>query len=140
MILGIGTDLVDITRIAETLTRHGDRFITRVFAAEERKYTATDPSAPSHYAKRFAAKEAAAKALGVGITDGIYLHDIIVRNAPSGAPTLHFSGGALARLDHLAGGAAAKLHLSLSDERTHAIAFVIIEGLATNQKPTNIEP
>lgn len=135
MIIGIGTDIVDIERIRTTLAEQGARFIERCFAAAERRYPADHDAAPGHYAKRFAAKEAMAKALGTGITDGIYLRDIVVENDANGAPVLHLSGGAAARLQQMAGANTPVLHLSLSDERAHAIAFVVIEGLKAPINP-----
>lgn len=129
MIIGIGTDLTDIARIHASLDRFGDRFITRVFAPEERLYNAHDERAPAHYAKRFAAKEAVSKALSSGIADGVYLNDIVVIKNQKGAPTLDIRGGAANVLAARTAGAAATIHLSLSDDGGFALAFVVIDVL-----------
>lgn len=129
MILGIGTDLVDIKRITDVLARHGDRFLTRVFAPSERIYAADDGAAPAHYAKRWAAKEAAAKAIGIGIDAGVYLRDIIVEKAPNGAPILTLAGGAAETARRMNNGQTPKFFLSLSDDGKFALAFVVIEGV-----------
>ena len=135
MIIGIGTDIVDIDRIRQTLAEQGMRFIERCFAEHERKYAPDHPAAAAHYAKRFAAKEAVAKALGTGIRDGIYLKDITVENDAAGAPRLRLYNAALQYLEGMAPKGAKVMHLSLSDERGHALAFVIIEGLPEAAKP-----
>lgn len=127
MIIGIGTDLVNIARIAGILRTYGDRFITRVFAPTEQVFAADDPLAPAHYAKRFAAKEAAAKAMGIGIDGGVYLRDLIVEKSETGAPVLHLAGGAAARAAALNHGRPPQIHLSLSDDGGFALAFVVIE-------------
>lgn len=126
MIIGVGTDLVAIDRVAGVLAQHGQRFINRVFADDEQKYAPHDADAPAHYAKRWAAKEALSKALGVGINAGVYLRDIVVTRGPQGAPHLTLRGGAAAFLASRAGGNA-RLHLSLSDDAGLALAFVVIE-------------
>lgn len=127
MILGIGTDLIAIDRIAAILDRHGDRFLTRVFAPSEQFYAANAPEAPAHYAKRWAAKEAAAKALGIGIDQGVYLKDILVEKSPNGAPVLRLIGGAATQAQKLNAGAMPYLYLSLSDDAGFALAFVVME-------------
>ncbi len=130
MILGVGQDVTDIRRIAATLLRFGDRFSQRVFTEVERRRATrgTDP-APS-FAKRFAAKEACAKALGTGLRHGVFWRDMGVVNAPSGQPTLALTGGAAARLkDMTPDGWEARIHLSLTDEPPYAVALVIIEAL-----------
>ena len=135
MIVGIGTDIVDIDRIRTLLSEQGARFIDRCFASVEQKYAADHPSAPAHYAKRFAAKEAGAKALGTGIREGIYLRDIVVGNDVHGAPFLTLHGAAAERLTQMAPAGPKTMHLSLSDERGHALAFVMIEALSDSIKP-----
>ena len=134
MILGIGSDLSDIRRIEAALARFGDRFTRRSVtdverARSERKADAAGGRAAS-YAKRFAAKEACAKALGTGLRRGVYLRDMGVVNARSGQPTMTLTGGAAERLaaltpaDH-----DAVIHLSLTDDHPYAQAFVVIEAL-----------
>lgn len=121
MILGIGTDLVDINRISETLDKHGQRFKDRCFTAYEQK-AGSDNAA--FYAKRFAAKEACAKALRCGFVDGMSMAEIGVESDENGAPFLVLSGKAQERLSAIGG----KAHLSLSDEPPYAQAFVVIES------------
>lgn len=132
MILGLGSDLVDIRRIERALSRYGDRFIDRCFTAVERQKAQKAPTfaiAAASLAKRFAAKEACAKALGTGFRNGIYLRDIGVENDAQGRPVLALTGGALERLKALAPGAKVPtLHLSLTDEPPLAKAIVIVEG------------
>lgn len=134
MILGIGTDLAPIARIEETLQRHGARFIARVFGAEEQERVEKLAEGAEHlraagYAKRWAAKEACAKALGLGIRNDIYLKDIVVVNGADGQPTLALSGGAKERLAAITPqGRAAKLHVSLTDDGGMAMAFVVIDA------------
>ena len=129
MIIGIGSDLCDIGRIAETLDRHGDRFTHRVFTAGERDKAAGRADPAPTYARRFAAKEATAKALGVGIS-GLAWTDIDVVSDPRGKPALELSGGAAARLAGITpDGCTAHLHLSLTDDPPYALAFVVIEAL-----------
>src|SRR5580658_10288811 len=99
MILGIGNDIVDIRRIEQVLARHGERFLERLFTATERAKAAKRSHPVATYAKRFAAKEACAKALGTGINRGVYFKDMGVVNLPSGQPTLKLTGGALRRLE-----------------------------------------
>lgn len=130
MILGIGSDLTDITRIEKTLERFGERFIARVYTPEERsKANKRTIKAPT-YAKRFAAKEACAKALGTGFSRGVYFRDIGVVNLPSGQPTLNLTGQAAERLKKMTPpGMVARLHLSLTDDFPWAQAFVVIEAI-----------
>jgi len=133
MIIGTGEDTVDIRRIQSALDRHGDRFIQRVFTAEEqakaaRRKGSREPA--STLAKRFAAKEACAKALGTGFSHGVFFKSIGVVNDPSGKPTLLLQDGALARLQALTPeGKEIRVHLTLSDEYPYARAFVIIEAV-----------
>ena len=131
MIIGLGSDLCNIERIARSLERFGTRFENRVFTdlerakAAKRQFTKADT-----YAKRFAAKEAFSKAVGTGFKHGVFMKDIGVVNAPSGAPTLSLTGGAKARLDAMIpAGYEAHIHLTLTDDHPWAQAFVIIEAL-----------
>ena len=132
MILGIGNDVVDIRRIERVLARHGERFVERVFTAEER-HTAErrgERTRVATYAKRFAAKEAAAKALGTGIAAGVFLRDLGVVNLGSGQPTLAMTGVAAVRLASLTPpGAEARVALTMSDEYPYATAFVVISAV-----------
>ncbi len=131
MIVGIGTDLCDITRIAQSLERFGDRFIHRLFTETEWRRSDDRASRAASYAKRFAAKEACAKALGTGIRDGVDWRDMGVVNLPSGKPTMALTGGAAARLASLMPpGHVAVIHLAITDEHPMAQAFVVIEAVA----------
>jgi len=123
-ILGIGTDLVVIKRIEEIITRHGERFVERVLHPNEMaRYQ--DSSFPERFlSKRFAAKEAVAKALGTGIAEGVALNDIEVVNDALGKPHIELHGGAKLRMQQMG---ATHCHLSLTDERDHAIAFAVLE-------------
>ena len=130
MIVGIGSDLSDIRRIQASIDRFGDRFTQRCFTDIERARSERKPDAAASYAKRFAAKEACAKALGTGFRNGVYLADIGVVNARSGKPTLALTGGAAARLAALIPpGMDGFIHVSLTDDHPYAQAFVIIEAL-----------
>ena len=132
MILGIGNDLIDITRIEKTIARYGDRFIQRVFTETEQKKARARVNAIPTYAKRFAAKEACAKALGTGIRRGVFFRDMGVVNLPSGQPTLQLSGGALKKLQAMTPpGMQARIHLTITDEHPMAEAVVIIEAVAS---------
>ena len=127
MIIGIGTDIVDIRRIERTIARFGERFLDRIFTAKERARAERRANRVPTYAKRFAAKEACAKALGTGFRKGVFFRDIGVANLPSGQPTLSLTGGASARLASLTPpGFAARIDLALTDEWPLAQAFVII--------------
>lgn len=130
MIIGLGSDLCNIERIANSLERYGDRFLNRVFTEVERAKAARRPhTVAGTLAKRFAAKEAFSKAVGTGFKAGVFMKDIGVVNAPSGAPTLALRGGAKARLDSLIpAGHEAFIHLTLTDDHPWAQAFVIIEA------------
>jgi holo-[acyl-carrier protein] synthase len=136
MILGIGTDLASIERIAATLEKHGARFIDRCFGAEERDKVEKLAEGAAHlraagYAKRWAAKEACAKALGLGIRNDIYLKDIVVVNVTDGKPTLVLSGGAKDRLTDLTPkGMTSTVSVSLADDGGMALAFVVISAEA----------
>ena len=130
MILGLGSDLSDIRRIQESLDRFGDRFKQRVFTELERTRSDRKADAAASYAKRFAAKEACAKALGTGMRRGVFWRDMGVVNMRSGQPTLALTGGALARLEEMTPpGMRAVIHLTLTDDHPYAQAFVIIEAL-----------
>jgi holo-[acyl-carrier protein] synthase len=130
MILGIGTDLVDIRRIERTIERHGDRFIHRIFTETERTLAERRANRAATYAKRFAAKEACAKALGTGFRNGVFFRDLGVVNLSSGKPTMRLTGGALVRLQALVPtGCEAKIDLAITDEYPMAQAFVIISAV-----------
>ena len=129
MILGIGSDLVDVRRIEEVLSRHGERFIARVFTAVERATAERRANRIETYAKRFAAKEACAKALGTGFRAGVFFRDLGVVNLPSGRPTMKLSGGAKARLEAITPpGFEARIEITLTDEGPLAQALVIISA------------
>ena len=131
MILGLGSDLVDIRRIEKTIARHGDRFIQRIFTPTEQARAERRAARIDTYAKRFAAKEACAKALGTGFRRGVFFRDMGVVNLPSGRPTLQLTGGALRRLTEITPpGFAARIDLSLTDEYPLAQAIVIISAVA----------
>lgn len=132
MIIGIGSDLIDIRRIEKTLERHGARFIERVYTPiEQRKSDARKQRAAS-YAKRFAAKEACAKALGTGLNAGVFWRDMGVVNLPSGKPTMALTNGAAERLAAMTPkGHRAEIHLTITDDFPLAQAFVIIEAIPT---------
>jgi len=130
MIIGIGTDLCDIRRIAKTIERHGDRFLDRIYTATERARAERRANRADTYAKRFAAKEACAKALGTGFRAGVFFRDMGVVNLPSGKPTLMLTGGALKRLEQITPKDYEPfIDLALTDEWPFAQAFVIISAL-----------
>ena len=131
MIIGLGSDLCSIERIQASLDRFGERFELRVFTEVERAKAARRPfTRAGTYAKRFAAKEAFSKAVGTGFKRGVFMKDIGVVNAPSGAPTLALTGGAAERLTAmLPDGHSARIHLTLTDDHPWAQAFVIIEAI-----------
>lgn len=131
MIIGLGSDLCNIERIQAALDRHGERFEQRCFTDVERAKAAGRPhTRAGTFAKRFAAKEAFSKAVGTGFKRGVFLKDIGVVNAPSGAPTLALTGGAAIRLaELLPPGHEARIHLTLTDDHPWAQAFVIIEAI-----------
>ena len=129
MIVGFGSDLTDIRRVERALQRFGERFIGRIFTATEKQRSERRAGRVGSYAKRFAAKEACAKALGTGMRRGVFWKDMGVVNARSGAPTMVLTGGAALRLAELIpAGHIAHLHVSLSDEHPYAYAVVIIEA------------
>lgn len=134
MIIGIGSDIIDITRIEKVIGRHGDRFIDRIFTEAERAKAERRSKMPklilATYAKRFAAKEACSKALGTGIRRGVWWRDMGVVNLPGGRPTMKLTGGALARLESLLPpGHEARIDLTITDDWPLAQAFVIISAV-----------
>lgn len=135
MIVGIGNDIIDIRRIEKVLDRHGERFISRVFTQTEQKKSETRKNRAASYAKRFAAKEACAKALGTGIADGVGWRDLGVINQPSGRPTMKLTGRARLLVEHLLpANHDAVIHLTITDDYPWAQALVIIEGLPVDRK------
>ncbi|MEG3145621.1 holo-ACP synthase [Sphingomonas sp. RT2P30] len=139
MIIGLGSDLCNIERIQASLDRFGTRFEQRVFTEIERAKGDRRPfTKAGTLAKRFAAKEAFSKAVGTGFRRGVFMKDIGVVNAPSGAPTLALAGGAKARLDALTPrGHVARIHLTLTDDHPWAQAFVVIEAIAAEGDRTS---
>ncbi|VXC72384.1 holo-ACP synthase [Sphingomonas sp. AX6] len=136
MIIGLGSDLCNIERIQASVDRFGDRFLNRVFTDVERAKAARRPhTIAGTLAKRFAAKEAFSKAVGTGFKAGVFMRDIGVVNAPSGAPTLALTGGAKARLDAMIPeGHLPRIHLTLTDDHPWAQAFVIIEAVRAERE------
>ena len=129
MILGIGSDLCDVRRIEQTLDKFGERFIARCFTAVEQRKSDRRKERAASYAKRFAAKEACAKALGTGLNKGVFWRDMGVVNLPSGAPTMHLTGGAAERLAAITPeGRTVFIHLTITDEYPLAQAFIVIEA------------
>ena len=134
MIIGIGNDLIDIRRIERTLERFGDRFVERIFTLAEQARAERKPGRAATYAKRFAAKEACAKALGTGMSWGVYWRDLGVVNLPSGKPTMKLTNGAARALERLVpAGMKPHIHLTITDDGGMAQAFVIIEALPVDQ-------
>ncbi len=131
MILGIGNDLIDITRVEKTIARFGDRFINRIFTETEQKKSDNRRLRAASYAKRFAAKEACSKALGTGFRKGVFWRDMGVVNLPSGKPTMALTGGAKKRLDELTpDGMTAQIDITITDDHPLAQAIVIISAVA----------
>jgi holo-[acyl-carrier protein] synthase len=131
MILGIGSDITDARRIAKVIERHGDRFLDRVFTPIERAKADRRRNRAETYAKRFAAKEACAKALGTGLRAGVWWRDMGVVNMPSGRPTMELTGGAKRRLAAMTpAGHEARIDLTITDEGAMAHAFVVISAVA----------
>ena len=127
MILGVGSDLIDIRRIERAIARFGDRFLERVFTLVERQRSERRGDSAASYAKRFAAKEACSKALGTGFRKGVYWRDLGVVNLPGGRPTLVLTGGALARLEAMTPrGMTPRIDVTLTDEPPLAQALVVI--------------
>jgi holo-[acyl-carrier protein] synthase len=134
MIVGLGSDLIDIRRIADTLERHGERFTARVFTEIERAKSDRRRERAASYAKRFAAKEACAKALGTGLSRGVFWRDMGVVNLPGGKPTMQLANGAATRLAEMTpAGHRAVVHLTITDDFPLAQAFVVIEALPAGQ-------
>ena len=130
MIIGLGSDLCDARRIEKTLARHGDRFIDRIYTPAERAKAERRANRVETYAKRFAAKEACAKALGTGLRAGVWWRDMGVVNLPSGRPTMRLTGGAAARLAKITpAGMEARIDLTITDEYPLAQAFVVISAV-----------
>ena len=137
MILGIGNDVIDIRRIESTIEMFGERFLKRIFTDVERERASRRPlQAAASYAKRFAAKEACAKALGTGLRNGVFWRDMGVVNLPSGRPTLALTGGAARQLAALTPpGYQARIDLTLTDDHPYANAVVILSALRTKADP-----
>ena len=130
MVIGLGSDIIDIRRIERTLERFGERFLDRIFTEAERRKSEGRAGRVASYAKRFAAKEACAKALGTGFRRGIYWRDLGVVNAPSGKPAMALTGGALERLNDITPeGARAHIELTLTDDHPIAQAIVLITAI-----------
>ena len=133
MIVGIGSDLIDIRRVEATLERFGERFINRVFTSIEQARSERRKQRAASYAKRFAAKEACAKALGTGLSRGVFWRDMGVVNQRGGKPTMQLTGGAAERLNQLLPeNHRAVIHITITDDHPLAQAFVIIEALPTD--------
>ncbi len=134
MILGLGNDVIDIRRIERTLEKYGDRFLDRVFTDIERRKSDRRQLRAASYAKRFAAKEACAKALGTGLRNGVFWRDMGVVNLPSGRPTLRLTGGAAEQLARITpDGYAARIDLTITDDFPMAQAIVIISAIPTGE-------
>jgi len=130
MIIGMGSDITDIRRIEKVVGRHGDRFLDRIFTEAERARAERRAHPMATYAKRFAAKEACAKALGTGIRRGVWWRDMGVINLPSGRPTMQLTGGALRRLEAITpAGCEVRIDLTISDEWPLAQAIVVISAV-----------
>jgi holo-[acyl-carrier protein] synthase len=130
VIIGIGSDMVDIRRVEATLARFGSRFTERIFTDIERAKSDRRAQRAASYAKRFAAKEACSKALGTGFHRGVFWKDMGVVNLPSGKPTMVLTGGALGQLQRIMpAGLQPVIHLTITDDMPYAQAFVIIEGI-----------
>ncbi len=129
MIIGLGSDLIDIRRIEQSLQRHGERFVARIFTEIEQTKSDRRRNRAASYAKRFAAKEACAKALGTGIASGVFWRDMGVINLPGGKPTMALTQGAAKRLAEITpDGYVAHIHLTITDDFPLAQAFVVIEA------------
>jgi holo-[acyl-carrier protein] synthase len=136
MILGLGNDIIDIRRIEKAIERYGDRFLQRIFTPAERARSDGKPGRAASYAKRFAAKEACAKALGTGLRKGVFWRDMGVVNLKSGRPTMVLTGGAAAQLERITPrGYRPQVHLTLTDDFPLAQAVVVISGVASETGP-----
>lgn len=130
MIIGLGSDLIDIRRVEKSLARFGERFTQRIFTEIEQAKSDRRKERAASYAKRFAAKEACAKALGTGLARGVFWRDMGVVNLPGGKPTMNLTNGAAKRLEAITPpGCRAVIHLTITDDFPLAQAFVIIEAL-----------
>ena len=130
MIIGLGNDIIDIRRVERTIERYGERFLSRIFTETERLKSENRAGRAASYAKRFAAKEACAKALGTGFRHGVFWRDIGVVNLPSGRPTLQLTGGAARALQRLTPeGHEMRIDLSITDDFQTAQAIVIISAV-----------
>jgi holo-[acyl-carrier protein] synthase len=135
VIIGLGSDLIDIRRVERSLERFGDRFVQRVFTEIEQAKSDRRKERAASYAKRFAAKEACSKALGTGLRQGVFWRDMGVANLPSGKPTMVLTGGALRRLESMMPeGHMPSIHLTITDDWPLAQAFVIIEAIADTRR------
>lgn len=135
MIIGLGNDLIDIRRLEKTIERHGERFTSRIFTDIERAKSDRRHNRAASYAKRFAAKEACAKALGTGLSRGVFWRDMGVVNLPGGKPTMALTGGAARRLAEITpAGHVADIHLTITDDFPLAQAIVIIYARASSPK------
>ena len=130
MIIGLGSDVVDVRRIARSIERYGERFLARIYTPVERAKADKRANKVETYAKRFAAKEACSKALGTGFRRGVFWRDMGVVNLPGGRPTMRLTGGALKRLQSITpAGCEAQIDVSLTDEGPTAQAIVIISAV-----------
>jgi holo-[acyl-carrier protein] synthase len=135
MILGIGSDMIDIRRIEQAMERFGDRFLERIFTDAERRKCDRRANRSASYARRFAAKEACSKALGTGFRDGVFWRDLGVENLASGQPSMRLTGGALRRLEEITpAGMTARLDVTLTDEPPLAQAVVIITAVPAQER------
>jgi holo-[acyl-carrier protein] synthase len=135
MILGIGSDMIDIRRIEQAMERFGDRFLERIFTDAERRKCDRRANRSASYARRFAAKEACSKALGTGFRDGVFWRDLGVENLASGQPSMRLTGGALRRLEEITpDGMTARLDVTLTDEPPLAQAVVIITAVPAQER------
>ena len=135
MILGIGSDLIDIRRIEQAMERFGDRFLERIFTDAERRKCDRRANRSASYARRFAAKEACSKALGTGFRNGVFWRDLGVVNLASGQPCMQLTGGALRRLEEITpAGMTARLDVTLTDEPPLAQAVVIITAVPAQER------
>ena len=135
MILGLGNDLIDIRRIEKTIAAHGERFLSRIYTDIERAKSDRRANRAASYAKRFAAKEACAKALGTGLNHGVYWRDMGVVNMPGGKPTMALTGGALKRLEKMTpSGTRAQIDLTITDDFPLAQAIFLLSAVPLDPK------
>jgi len=138
MIIGIGTDLLDIRRLEKILERYGERFITRIYTLAERQKVEKRYHVAAAFALRYAAKEACSKALGTGLREGVFWSDMVTNSLPSGKPTMTLTGGAQKKLQELTPpGMTASIDVSMSDEYPMAHAMVIISAVPNNDEKLN---